>query len=54
MNLATVHPAWRGAGLGLAGTGLALAATRRGLGAAVLFPMEPGTTGRRARDRSHA
>ena len=54
VNLATVHPAWRGTGVGLAGTGLALAATRRGLGAAVLFPMEPGTTGRRARAASHA
>lgn len=52
VNLATVHPAWRGSGVGLAGTGLALVALRRGLGAAVLFPMEPGTAGRQARATS--
>ena len=54
VNRAVVHPAWRGSGLGLAGTGAALVALRRGIGAALLYPMEPGTTGRRARAGSHA
>jgi GNAT superfamily N-acetyltransferase len=38
-----IDPAWRGLGLGLIGTGLAIRELSRAMSVAVLYPMEPGT-----------
>ena len=54
VNSAHINPLWRGARLGLVGTGLALRELSRGCALAVLDPMEPGTVDEQARAASHA
>lgn len=49
-----VDPVWRGLGLGLVGTGLAIRELGRGASVAVLYPMEPGAKGDDERAASRA